>query len=651
MKKMSNGGSGESPEGIENKPPSIMPPDHYIQTTFIYRDLTESEKKFSSNVISVINNLRQPLKEQGKVTIDNENINCNDKGFVKCEEYPKESAFHFLIVEDSSRGAAVYAIPSILNREVGQIEAALLDAFSRHSHFSLMGFASPEAKLELGFINELSVGELQEMINSNKKEEKRREKMKEILKKRKAVKVFIRGPFELDLVDEKILEFRDIKQPTSFGELEHWREDMLNNAIENNDVVFVMFWSNTSSTSTHAIKLWADASTKLKSNILLDTRKIKIGYVSCHDEMELCEIYGIGKKNQHYLFMYENGKVSLNMPNMKDGDYYVEWIQMMLDSPTIKLRDEDSMENVMNGNMVGFNGKRKAITLGVFNDKDSKEFQHFERVSLLLRGKYHFVYYIDSETDPTLSVIRPYEKEDNQLRLYEGDFSLESIMEFVSYASLPTIIDLTNGFTNDAILKRNKVIIMINNNDKKVKEEYFYKVSKYVTWETGKNTIFAYVDFKEDNDIHKVMLQKFYITGDELPYIFMYENNRFSIKKYSSNNFNVKEVVDMKDEDYDKRLLFPPHIVNPLRYLNLNKINNIFGEQNILLLAESVYEAEDEDDDIEEDPHVFEKLDLSKMGGCPMAHIALKLQEKEVESDDNEEVEEGTDYVVTKDEL
>ncbi|CEF65048.1 Thioredoxin-like fold domain-containing protein [Strongyloides ratti] len=640
--------NGKSPGTVDNKPPSIMPPDHYIQTTFIYRDLTEDEKKFSTNVINVINALRFPLKEQGKLTIDNENINCNEKGFIKCEEFPKESSFHFLIVEDSSRGAAIYTIPSILNREIGQIEAALLDAFSRHSLFSLMGFTSLQENSEIGFISEIPVNELKEMVENNKKEEKKRKKMEEIIKKRKAVKVFTRGVFELDLIDEKILELKSIESPTSFGKLENWKEDMLNNAIEENDIVFVMFWSNTSSISTHSIKLWAKASDKVNDIILADTRKIKIGYVACHNEMELCEIYGIGKKNQHYLFMYENGKISLNMPNIKDENYYIEWIQMILDNPSIELENEEDIENVMNGNMVGFNGKRKAITLGIFNDIESNDFKNFEKVSLLFRGKYHFVYYFNDDTDSTITVIRPFENGKNQMRLYDGDFTIESIMEFVSYASLPTVIDLTNGFTNDAILKRNKVIVMIHNNNQDIKQEYINKVTEYVNWKTGKSVIFTYIDYKKDNDIHKILLQKFHLTDDELPYIFMYENNHFSIKKCTQKSFDIKKIVEMNEKDYDRRLAFPTHIVNPLRYLNLAKTNVIFGEQNILLLAGSVYEPED-DDDIEEDPHVFEKLDLSKMGGCPMAHIASRLREKEIEEENEEEDE--INYEIKKDEL
>uniref|UniRef100_A0A0K0EHL6 Thioredoxin domain-containing protein n=2 Tax=Strongyloides stercoralis TaxID=6248 RepID=A0A0K0EHL6_STRER len=638
---------GQPSGNVDNKPPSIIPPDHYIQTTFIYRDLTEDEKIFSENVISMINALRLPLKEQGKVTVDNENINCNKEGFIKCDEFPKESSFHFLIVEDSSRGAAIYTIPSILNRNIGQIESALLDAFSRHSLYSLMGFTTLQENTEIGFISEIQTDELKEMIDNNIKEEKKKKKMEEILKKRKAVKVFTRGTFELDLVDEKILELRDIKQPTSFGILENWKDDMLNNAIEKNDIVFVMFWSNSSSISTHALTLWAEASNKLKNIILADKKKIKIGYVACHNEMELCEIYGIGKKNQHYLFMYENGKISLNMPNIKDENYYIEWIQMMLNSPTIELETEKDIENIMNGNMIGFNDKRKAITFGAFNDKENIMFKNFEKVSLLLRGKYHFVYHINSETTPTITVIRPFEKEKNQMRLYEGDFDVESIMEFISYASLPTVIDLTNGFTNDAILKRNKVIILIHNNDEKIKQEYINKVTEYVNWQTGKTVIFTYIDYKKDNDMHKILLQKFHLTDDELPYIFMYENNRFSIKKCTKETFDIKKIVDMKEDDYDKRLLFPTHIINPLRYLNLVKTNIIFGEQNILLLAGSIYEPEDEDD-VEENPHVFEKLDFSKMGGCPMAHIVSRLSEKEI---DDEEEEEEINYKIKKDEL
>uniref|UniRef100_A0A0N4Z0B6 Thioredoxin-like fold domain-containing protein n=1 Tax=Parastrongyloides trichosuri TaxID=131310 RepID=A0A0N4Z0B6_PARTI len=617
--------------------PSSMPPDHFIQTSFIFRNLNNNDMEFSKNIIEIMNKLRPRLLRNGKVTVDNENINCNEQGYVKCDEYPKKASFHFLIIEDSSHGAAIYTIPRTLNRNVGQIEAAILDALSRHSLFSLMSFISKEHEMELGFIKELSNEELLEMIKDNEDgNDNNYKKIKEIKKSKKKnpIKIFTRGPFELDLLDEKILEFRDIQEPSGFGSLIKWDGESLNKAIEDNDIIFVMFWSKTNMISMHSISLWIDASDKLKNIILSDVRKIKIGFVSCHEEPETCQLYGIGKKNEHYIYMYENGKVSLNMPNMRDGDFYVEWVQMLLDDPLIEVEDEDDIENVMNGYMVGFNGKRKAITLGIFNNRDSHEFNNFKQVALLLRGKYHFVWHENADTGNTVTVLRPYENDKDIMRLYNGNFEVESLIEFISYASLPTVIDLSNGFSNDIILKKNKVMIMIHNDDEEFKKEYISKVNEYVKWDTGKEIMFCYINYKKDNVPYGLMLAKFHITIEDLPQIFMYEDNKFRIKSYvNRKEIDIKEIIEMKEEEFDRRLLFPKHIVNPMRYLNLEKSNQIFGRQNVLLLADPVYEFDENDDDNEYDPHMFDKIDFAKMGGCPMAAYANRMREKELEKE------------------
>uniref|UniRef100_A0AC35TRL1 Thioredoxin domain-containing protein n=1 Tax=Rhabditophanes sp. KR3021 TaxID=114890 RepID=A0AC35TRL1_9BILA len=617
----------EDPNDVEDtKPPSFSPPQHFIQTTFLYRDVSELDKEYSQSVIERLNLLRSHLMKNAKVTIDNENIDCGQEGFVKCKEYPTKDGFHFLIIEDSAHGAAIYTIPRVLNRDDLKIEVALLDALSRHSLYSLMSFASKEAELELGFIKELSQEELEEMSRDRKEGERQEKKDQEKATKNKVSKIFTRGPFEMDLVDEKILEFREIEEPTDFGKLEKFGTDQLNNAIEQNDVVFVMFWSKANPISLHAIKLWIDASHRLYNVIIGDPRKIKIGHVSCFDDAQVCELFGVGRVNQHYLFMYENGRVSLNSPNMKDGIYYEEWVQMMLDGIVVELEDEEAVENAMKGNMVGFSGKRQAITIGIFPSNNCPEFEVYEKVAKLLRGKYHFVFHQNPEASPTIVIVRGKEDEGHQMRLYDGEFRITPIIEFIGFASIPNVLDLSGGFTNDVILKRNKIVIMIDNMNGKRKVEFSEVVSKYITWETGKETLFGSIDYIHKNVPHDLMITKFDVDILRLPYIFVFEKNRFLVKSLKDEPFDIEKILQLKDSEYERRLAFPTHIVNPLRYLNLEKTNIIFGRQNVLLLADPVLEIDEDDEDA--DPHSFAKLDLSNMGGCPMAAMAGKMKMK-----------------------
>jgi len=74
-----------------------------------------------------LNHVGRTLREEGHITIDNENIDCAQPS-KHCNEYPLTNPFHFLVVEDSTRGAAVYSIDRKHNgQRPGSIEMAILE--------------------------------------------------------------------------------------------------------------------------------------------------------------------------------------------------------------------------------------------------------------------------------------------------------------------------------------------------------------------------------------------------------------------------------------------------------------------------------------------------------------------------------------------
>lgn len=92
-------------------------------------------------VSAKISELRPVLKKAALVTIENENIDCSQNEYQRCFEYPLDKPYHFIIVEDSRNGAAVYSIDNpttteydkkSFSKKLAIIEAALLDVLSRH---------------------------------------------------------------------------------------------------------------------------------------------------------------------------------------------------------------------------------------------------------------------------------------------------------------------------------------------------------------------------------------------------------------------------------------------------------------------------------------------------------------------------------------
>uniref|UniRef100_A0A914CW51 Uncharacterized protein n=1 Tax=Acrobeloides nanus TaxID=290746 RepID=A0A914CW51_9BILA len=198
------------PQAETNGPPGMEPEEHFIQTTFIYRDLSDDDQSYSRSVMDKLSSIRLRLKLQARVTIDNENVDCTDNGFSQCREYPLNKPYHFLVVEDSSHGAAVYSVDKKYNvGKPGVIEMSLLDALSRHSLQPLVTYASEEAEHQVGFVRELSAGEIDGFLQENA-----------VLEKKKKSSIFIRSPLELNLIDQRILDLRLPNLETSLGKLQ-----------------------------------------------------------------------------------------------------------------------------------------------------------------------------------------------------------------------------------------------------------------------------------------------------------------------------------------------------------------------------------------------------------------------------------------------
>jgi hypothetical protein len=311
--------SSESLQNVDEEdanPPGLEPEAHFIQTTFIHRDKTDEDIKFTQIVIDLINTLRQKLKIQAKVTIDNENVDCEDGGFTTCKEYPLKEAYHFLIVEDPSNGAAVYSLDREHNTNPEKTELAILDALSRHSHHSLMPYASEKCEHEVGFVRELTPKDLAKFSRENQANSA----------KASPSSIFTRSPTELNLINEQILEMRTLTEPIIEKDdaLKAFVGDDLNNALENEKkYIFVLFWTRVNSPSLHSLHLWKDAAKKLSKN-----DKVLLGSVGCHDEGDVCRAFGISHHDKHTIFAYKNGQKLTAQFNMRDADFYVEWVRM-----------------------------------------------------------------------------------------------------------------------------------------------------------------------------------------------------------------------------------------------------------------------------------------------------------------------------------
>ena len=146
----------------------------------MYRE--DVDREYAQLLELKIAELRPRLAREALVSVDNENLDCGRADGShwehRCREHPQHKPFHFLIVEDSRTGAAVYSLPRERNwagerraDTLGRLEMALLDALSRHSANPLIGYASEQAAAHVGFVRELSIGELERQMRENQEKQ------------------------------------------------------------------------------------------------------------------------------------------------------------------------------------------------------------------------------------------------------------------------------------------------------------------------------------------------------------------------------------------------------------------------------------------------------------------------------------------------
>uniref|UniRef100_A0AC34H002 Thioredoxin domain-containing protein n=1 Tax=Panagrolaimus sp. ES5 TaxID=591445 RepID=A0AC34H002_9BILA len=611
-------------EEEDANPPGLKPEAHFIQTTFIHRDKSDDDFKFTQITIDLINTLRQRLKVQTKVTIDNENIDCEDGGFVTCKEYPLNEAYHFFIVEDPTNGAAVYSLDRQHNTSPEKIELALLDALSRHSKHSLMPYASEKCEHEVGFVRELTPKDLAKFIRENQKTSAN-------IAKASPSSIYTRSPTELNLINEQILEMRVLEEPKIEADaaLKIFSGDELNNALENEEkYVFVLFWTRVNSPSLHSLHLWKQAAENLSKN-----ENVLLGSVGCHDEGDVCRAFGITHHDKHTIFAYKNGQKLTAQYNMRDAEFYVEWVRMVAAGSMLKAEDEEKLKDARKGFLDGFldMGQRKAVTIGIFQSEDSKEFKSFNKIATILYGRYHFVYSIKSMAPPSLTTFRPYEK---MRRLdYNGDFDIPSLVRHITQGSNPTVLNLSQGFTSDIVYHSPKdLILLIHNEDRDRKTEFFDLAAKK---ENSIHYNFGHIDRHLDKFFNAIEL-----NSDAVPLLCLFTSKEArclkNVKKITQKIFENGFENAEKEEEAEAIIIELSHKKpHPLKTLQLEHINSIFGEQDIELLPDPII-AKLPQNYGHQNVHSWDFAGdkqsaggAAAAGGCPMmAHLNPQLKDE-----------------------
>uniref|UniRef100_A0A1I7X2G0 ER membrane protein complex subunit 1 n=1 Tax=Heterorhabditis bacteriophora TaxID=37862 RepID=A0A1I7X2G0_HETBA len=468
--------------------PGSLPVEYFIQTSFIHRSNT------------------------ARVTIDNENVACaDDAKHYRCDDFPEHGSYHFLVIEDSSRGAAIYSLDHQLNkRSEGTTEMAILDALSRHSPHSLTIYASTEAEKEVGFVRALSTKEI-ESLNSRKVES-------DMIKF---------SPLELNLLEPSLLELRYI----------------------NTVAVYAI--------SLHAFNLWARVS-------LLNDESVILAHVECHKHADFCE--GLHGRDFHTIAAYRNGENIRSVYHISDEQFYLDWIRLMTHGPLIELKTEEEYKNAKKGN-----------------------------------------------APTTLSTYRLWEK---KKRLdYEGRFDPSSVMTFITQSTIPSVIDISMGFTTDILFHQQRSILILVAEKPNDVQAY-----RYISEKTSVKKTVVLTSMIRSPIVDEVLSKL------DLPIINEPQLILLNKEKVHHTLLGVKSAEELLNWIHSTKETAPHKILSvkeghPLRLLQIRKVDIVFGIQNIVLLPdETIF-----NDKTHSLPSIHTPINS---GGCPFMAAGGTIHEE-----------------------
>lgn len=141
--------------------------------------------------------------------------------------------------------------------------------------------------------------------------------------------LFTRSPFELALLNERILELRQpqlCEKPTEG--LVVYRAGELSELIDlhSRRLIFCLFWTNVNAVSAHVFQLWKQLATELHKDA--DFEQVTLAAVPCHRELDLCAAFGIQQADHRTVFAVRGSRKLAAQFGIGDADFYKEWMRM-----------------------------------------------------------------------------------------------------------------------------------------------------------------------------------------------------------------------------------------------------------------------------------------------------------------------------------
>ncbi|CAI2349660.1 unnamed protein product [Caenorhabditis sp. 36 PRJEB53466] len=325
--------------------------------------------------------------------------------------------------------------------------------------------------------------------------------------------------------------------------------------------------------SLHTFNLWSRTAEKLSADRI--STEVILAHVPCQENADFCQ--GLNAEDFHTVVSYRNGQNNGKTENLGDEEYYARWIELVLAGNIQKIDSESQLAELKKGVFMG--KKRMSVTIGIFGSEEDTSLQHLRIASEKLAGKYYLAYFINKNAKPSVTTYRSAEKQ--KRTDYSGKFDPATLMEFLTKSSLPSIIDITAGFSTDLLFHQKRPILILIGPEP---SDSFVKLS--ARQDARKSYIFTRISTDSQNGNVKKCLEALGVEENESTVLILNKDriHKIPTSKAKCPDHLHKLIRSISTGEADKVL--STKSAHPLRYLQVGHVNKLFGFEETVVLPD-----------------------------------------------------------------
>lgn len=301
-----------------------------------------------------------------------------------------------------------------------------------------------------------------------------------------------------------------------------------------NDLLVVNFFQPWDARCKSFMQPFVDAADHL-SNLDVGDFAIKLARVNCFDWTDVCQKNNITVYPTIKMFRKGSDEIIYNGP--LDSDHLSKAVLLLQHSVPLALNSKDEVDKFFDGNLPKLAKTATDIAVvGLFLDKNNKEFKAFESAAQSLRSRFLLGFVtgdaakpLSSEYGLSVPSVFVFKRNDpyQPINVFDGQLTIQSIVDFVLRSNLPSFGELT-PFNLPMYLTHKKPLLIVFRADSE--ESVITPVmTKLARDRTFSSVFLCWMPVYSNNDVNAEILKSYTGSGDSLPALVLVNHNKGAV--------------------------------------------------------------------------------------------------------------------------